>query len=606
MASKIEDYGVIGDGRTCALIDKHGTVAWLCVPRFDSDACFASLLGRDEHGEWLLRPVTPIRAVKRRYRPDTLILETELSCDEGRVRLTDFMPIRQRSIVTRIVEGIEGDVGMYFDLAPRFGYGLDLPWVRADHDGFAFLAGPSALRLEGGSRLVMKLAHVVSEFRVQPGQRVSFSLESFPSHESPTLRIDHDALLRDTESLWRTWTGRCGYHGRWRDEVMRSLITLKALTYEPTGAIVAAATTSLPEELGGVRNWDYRFCWIRDASLTVSALLLGGYHEEAKRFRDWLLRAAAGDPAQAQIMYGIAGERRLAELELDWLPGYEGSRPVRVGNAAHEQFQLDVYGELMQTVWQAFTAKAFSGHDEGSEITHGLMDFVELAWQRPDEGIWEVRGAGQRHFTQSKLMAWVAIDRAIRLADLGYGDERWQARRPRWAVLRDEIRRDILDHAFDAELGAFTQSYGSKALDAAVLQIPQHGFLPATDPRMVGTVRAIEKALLRDGLVRRYATETAVDGLAGDEGVFLPCSFWLADNYAFQGRLHEAEELFEQLLSFQNDLGLLSEEYDPRRKRLLGNVPQAFTHLALVNTASIIDGETRRREAATQPSQPRP
>ena len=605
MASKIEDYGVVGDGRTCALIDKHGTVAWLCVPRFDSDACFASLLGREEHGEWLLRPVTPVRAVKRRYRPDTLVLETEITCDEGKVRLIDFMPVRDRSTVVRIVEGLEGEVAMYFDLAPRFGYGVDLPWVRPDLDGFAFLAGPEALRLEGGGRFDVKLAHVISEFRVRPGQRIAWSLESFPSHEAPTRGLDQEALLRDTESRWRAWTSRCTYHGRWRDEVMRSLIALKALTYEPTGGIVAAATTSLPEELGGERNWDYRFCWIRDASLTISALLVGGYRDEAKRFRDWLLRAAAGDPAQAQIMYGVAGERRLAELELDWLPGYEGSKPVRVGNAAHQQFQLDIYGELMDTVWQAFSAKAFSGHDEGAEIAHGLMDFVELAWQRPDEGIWEVRGAGQRHFTQSKLMAWVAIDRAIKLADGGFGDERWQGRRRRWSVLRDEIRRDILDHAFDAELGAFTQSYGSKALDAAVLQIPQHGFLSATDPRMLGTVRAIEKTLLRDGLVRRYATETNVDGLRGDEGVFLPCSFWLADNYALQGRLHEAEQLFERLVSFQNDLGLLSEEYDPHRKRLLGNVPQAFTHLALVHTASIIEGEARRRAATpASPAQP--
>ena len=606
MASKIEDYGLIGDGRTCALIDKHGTVAWLCVPRFDSDACFTSLLGREEHGEWLLRPATPVRSTKRRYRPDTLILETEITCDEGIVRLIDFMPARERPTVVRVVEGVEGDVGVYFDLAPRFGYGVDLPWVRPDHGGFAFLAGPEALRLEGAGRFDVKLAHVVSELRVRPGQRLAFSLESFPSHEAPTRGIDHEALLRDTESRWRAWTARCTYQGRWRDEVVRSLITLKALTYEPTGGIVAAATTSLPEELGGVRNWDYRFCWVRDASLTISALLIGGYNDEAKRFRDWLLRAAAGDPAQSQIMYGVAGERRLSELELDWLPGYEGSKPVRVGNAAHQQFQLDIYGELMNTVWQAYRDKAFSGHEEGSEVALGLMDFVEIAWQRPDEGIWEVRGAGQRHFTQSKLMAWVAMDRAIRLADGGFGDEQWRARRRRWAVLRDEIRRDILEHAFDAELGAFTQSYGSKGLDAAVLQIPIHGFLPATDARMVGTVRAIEKKLLREGFVRRYATETSVDGLTGDEGVFLPCSYWLADNYAFQGRLHEAEELFERLVSLKNDLGLLSEEYDPHRKRLLGNTPQAFTHLALVNSASIIESESRRRQAGAQPSPPNP
>jgi GH15 family glucan-1,4-alpha-glucosidase len=427
---------------------------------------------------------------------------------------------------------------------------------------------------------------------------VAFSLVAHRSHEPPKKRIDPEALLRDTESWWRAWTSRCTYQGRWRDHVVRSLITLKALTYAPTGAIVAAGTASLPEELGGVRNWDYRYCWVRDASLTIHALLIGGYADEARAFRDWLLRAAAGDPAQMQIMYGVEGERRLSELELDWLPGYEGSRPVRVGNAAHQQFQLDVYGELMNTVWEGFKHGAFPGHwGAALQANEATMDFVDSAWQRSDEGIWEVRGKGNVQFTQSKVMAWVAVDRAIRLAEVGFGDSRWRERVPRWRVLRDEIHRDVLDHGFDPQLGAFTQAYGTKSLDASVLQISQLGFLPATDPRMLGTVHAIERGLLRDGLVRRYATEGSVDGLTGDEGVFLPCSFWLADNYAMQGRFDQAEELFERLLSFENDLGLLSEEYDPGRRRLLGNFPQAFTHLALVNTANVIDFEHRKREA---------
>jgi GH15 family glucan-1,4-alpha-glucosidase len=602
MPSKIENYALIGDGRTCALVEKHGAIEWLCVPRFDSDACFAALLGREEHGQWALRPVAPVGAVKRRYRPDTLILETEITCDAGVVRLIDFMPRGGRQLIVRIVEGVAGEVPMYFDLAARFGYGLDLPWIRPDDGGLELTAGPHGLRLEGSVPFEVNLAHVRAGFSVRPGQRMTFSLAPHPSHEPAKKGVDPVALLSETESWWRAWTGRCTYTGRWRDQVVRSLITLKALTYEPTGAIVAAATASLPEELGGVRNWDYRFCWVRDASLTLNALMLGGYGEDAQAFRDWLLRAAAGDPAQMQIMYGIAGERRLSELELDWLPGYEGSRPVRIGNAAHQQFQLDVYGELMNTIWQAFNDGTFPGSGVGVQPAEELMTFLESVWQRTDEGIWEVRGAGDQQFTQSKVMAWVAVDRAIKLAERGFGNGRWRQHLPRWSVLRDEIHRDVIEHAFDAQLGAFTQSYGSKALDASVLQIPQQGFLPANDPRMLGTVRAIERGLLRDGLVRRYATEHSVDGLTGDEGVFLPCSFWLADNYAFQGRLDEAEALFDRLVSFENDLGLLSEEYDPSRKRLLGNFPQAFTHLALVNTASVIDTESRRREVGAEPS----
>ncbi len=602
MASKIENYALIGDGRSCALVEQHGSIEWLCVPRFDSDACFAALLGREEHGQWALRPIAPVKSVKRRYRPDTLVLETEITCEAGVVRLIDFMPRGGPQAVVRIVEGVSGDVPMYFDLAPRFGYGLDLPWIQPDDGGLELVAGPHGLHLDGPVRFEVALAHVKAAFSVRPGQRVGFSLQAHPSHVPAAKGLDPEALLRETESWWRAWTGRCTYNGRWRDQVVRSLITLKALTYEPTGAIVAAATASLPEELGGVRNWDYRFCWVRDASLTIHALLLGGYDDEARAFRDWLMRAAAGDPAQMQIMYGIEGERRLTELELDWLPGYEASRPVRMGNAAHQQFQLDVYGELMNTVWEGFRHGAFPGNVAAPvQAGEGMMDFLESAWQRTDEGIWEVRGAGNRQFTQSKVMAWVAVDRAIRLAEQGFGDDRWRQRLSRWYVLRDEIHRDVIEHAFDHELGAFTQSYGSKALDASVLQIPGQGFLPANDPRMLGTVRAIERGLVRDGLVRRYATERSLDGLKGDEGVFLPCSFWLADNYAFQGRLGEAEVLFERLISFENDLGLLSEEYDPTRKRLIGNFPQAFTHLALVNTANVIDSEGRRRKVGAQP-----
>jgi len=602
MASKIEEYGIIGGGRTCALVERHGTIEWLCVPRFDSDACFASLLGREEHGQWALRPVAPIVSAKRRYRPDTLILETELECADGKLRLIDFMPRGERPTVVRIVEGLGGDVPIYFSLNPRFGSGVDLPWVLREDDGLAFIAGPHALRLEGEPTCAINLGRATAAFRVKAGQRIAFTLEAHPSHEAPTKNLDAEALLGETESWWRTWTGRCSYEGRYRDRVLRSLMLLRALTYDPTGAVVAAGTTSLPEEIGGVRNWDYRFCWVRDASLTIKALLLGGYDAEARAFRDWLLRAAAGDPAQMQIMYGVAGERRLSEREVDWLPGYEASRPVRFGNAAHKQFQLDIYGELMNTVWLAFQHRAFEGHGVGWAAAEAMMDFVTTAWQRTDEGIWEVRGAGNRQFTQSKVMAWVAVDRAIRLAQAGFGGEPWRGRAQRWEVLRDEIQRNVLEHAFNPQIGAFTQSYGSKALDASVLQIPQHGFLPASDPRMMGTVRAIEKELLRDGLVRRYATERSLDGLTGDEGVFLPCSFWLADNYALQGRLDEAEALFERLSSFANDLGILSEEYDPGAQRLLGNVPQAFTHLALVNTANVIETATKTREVGVSSS----
>jgi GH15 family glucan-1,4-alpha-glucosidase len=591
MASRIEDYGLIGNTRTAALVSKSGSIDWLCAPRFDSDACFSALIGYDEHGCWAIRPTVATRETRQRYRDDTLILETEFVCDGGVVRITDFMPVvgdQHRSDVIRIVEGLEGKVQLEMSLQVRFGYGADRPWTKRVEGGASFVAGPDSLILRAPGELQLGNERATAILEVTQGSRIPLQLVWSVSHEQTPQPLDAEEALRATDAYWREWAGRCKYQGQWRDLVVRSLITLKAMTYAPTGAIVAAPTTSLPEELGGVRNWDYRYCWLRDASLTLDALMIGGYLDEARQFREWLLRAVAGDPAQLQIMYDIDGERRLTEFELPWLPGYEGSKPVHVGNAASGQFQLDVYGEMIASVYTG-RLLGMSAHTEAWPPTRELIAFIEKAWQRPDDGIWEVRG-GRRHFTHSKVMAWVAIDRAVRsIADLGAGGDEGRGMLAHLSALRERIHSEVCERGFNPQVGAFTQSYGDVALDASVLVIPHYGFLPATDPRMVQTVAAVERKLLHDGLVRRYATEAGADGLPGTEGVFLACSFWLADNYAMAGRLGDAEELFERLIGLRNHLGLLAEEYDPKSHRQIGNFPQAFSHLALVASARLID-----------------
>jgi GH15 family glucan-1,4-alpha-glucosidase len=600
MASRIEDYGLIGNLRTSALVSRHGDVDWMCAPRFDSDACFAALIGYDEHGTWALRPTIPVRETRQRYHDDTLILETDLVCDGGVVRLVDFMPVGERCDVVRIVEGIAGEVPVELLLDVRFGYGAERPSIQPEGDGVRFTSGPSSVILRGAMQPRLGERGLAAYFSVKQGARIPLQLTWYPSHEDPPPALNTDGALARTDAFWRGWAQACTYQGPWRDAVMRSLIVLKALTYEPTGGIVAAPTTSLPEEIGGVRNWDYRYCWLRDASLTLDALMIGGYVDEARAFRDWLLRAAAGDPANLQIMYDLGGARRLTEFELGWLPGYEGSRPVRAGNAASGQFQLDVYGELLSCLY-AGRKMGLTGRHEGWTALVDLIRFIETAWQRPDDGIWEVRG-GRRHFTHSKIMAWVAIDRSVKYIDeLGMGGEEGEALLPHLSALRERIHAEVCERGFNPRVGAFTQSYGSDLLDASVLVMPHVGFLPAQDPRVQGTVGAIEKTLLRDGFVLRYATEHGTDGLPGSEGAFLACSFWLADNYAFAGRMAEARALFERLLSLRNHLGLLAEEYEPRLQRQIGNFPQAFSHLALVFTAGIIDRISRGAELGAPP-----
>ena len=602
MPAYIEDYGLIGDATTVALVSRHGSIDWLCLPRIDSDACFAKLLGGDQNGYWTMRPAAPVRSIERRYRPETLVLETEIATESGRARVIDFMPPGQKEHdIIRIVEGLEGEVPMHVDLKVRFGYGKDIPWIKTDGGTRATLtSGPCALLFSSPVAIQpdWEAARLEVNVTVRAGERLPFALTFYPSHEHPPQEaIDVDEELARTERHWRDWAGHCPYQGRFRDAVIRSLITLKALTHEPTGGIVAAPTTSLPEELGGVRNWDYRYCWLRDATLTLDALMRGGYMDEARAWRDWLMRAVAGAPAQLQIMYGVAGEHRLEEIELPWLPGYEDSRPVRIGNGAYDQFQLDVYGEVLNTLYDAHVHGIPDLPDTWDAIL-AIVDFVEQAWQRKDEGIWEVRGGGHRHFTHSKLMAWVAVDRAIRMnEEFGVGQRHPLATRlGRWRALRERIRGSLLRRGFNPRVGAFTQSYGSEALDASVLLIPHMGFLPADDPRMLSTVAAIEKGLTWDGLVRRYATDTGVDGLPGHEATFLICSFWLADNYAMVGRLDEAEALLERLVSLSSDLGLLAEEYHPELHRQLGNFPQAFSHIGLINTAHVIAAKRAGRQ----------
>ena len=596
MSSRIEAYGFVGNTRTAALISELGAIDWLCMPRFDSEACFAALLGVDQHGTWSIRPTARVHSREQRYRGETLILETDVVVAGGVVRLIEFMPVGERSEVIRIVQGLDGEVPMHMVLLPRFAYGAQKPWLTPVESGCQFVAGPDALVVRGPVAMHESDSGIVSNFTVKQGERVGLRMTWYPSNEPPPeVTADLDAELSACERFWLEWSARCAYEGEWRDAVVRSLITLKGLTYAPTGAVVAAPTLGLPEEIGGVRNWDYRFCWVRDATLTLHAMMLGGYIEEASAFRDWLLRAAAGSLKEMQIMYGIDGSRRLTEFELPWLPGYESSKPVRAGNAASEQFQLDIYGELLGAVYQA-RQLGLPPHPESFRTLEEVVRFVAAFWQQPDDGIWEVRG-GRRHFTHSKVMAWVAIDRAARLleANNGGGSSRWELLQWLYA-LRERIHEDVLQRGFHPGVNAFTQFYGSEVVDASVLIIPHLGFLPATDPRMRGTVDAVERTLLRDGFVLRYDTGHGVDGLAGDEGPFLACSFWLGDNYALTGQIDKAEELFERLLALRTPLGLLSEEYDTRRRRLIGNFPQGFSHLALISSAHILSVAKERLE----------
>jgi len=598
---KIEDYALIGDLQTAALVSREGSIDWCCFPRFDSGACFAALLGEPEHGRWLLAPATPVRQHSRRYRTDTLILESIFETEEGTVRAIDFMPPRGKAPdIVRIVEGLDGNVPMRSELVIRFDYGQIVPWVRrVDHTRVA-TAGPDALCFRTPIEVHGQDMRTVSEFALTPGERVSFVLTWFPSHERLPRTVDAEHALNESESYWLHWDGLCDHKGDYHDEIHQSLLVLKALTYAPTGGIVAAPTTALPERIGGVRNWDYRFCWLRDAILTLLAMLNAGYREEARAWGKWLRRAVAGDPADLQIMYGLAGERRLDERELEWLPGYERSRPVRVGNEASTQLQLDVYGYVLDAAYQ--TALHGEADEEGWPITQKLLEWLEAGWREKDAGIWEMRGP-PRHFTNSKVMAWVAFDRAVRLSE--------EFGRPgpvaRWRALRDEIRAEVLARAWNDKKQAFVQSFGADELDASVLLMPTVGFLPATDERFVSTVEAIRRELTVDGLVLRYRSQEdgAVDGLPPGEGVFLPCSFWLADVLALQGRFDEARELFERLLDLRNDVGLLAEEYDPVSSRQLGNFPQAFTHLALVNTAIVLgEGRSMRQAPVARSSVP--
>jgi GH15 family glucan-1,4-alpha-glucosidase len=589
----IESYGLLSDLQTAALVGADGSIDWCCFPRFDSGACFARLLGGVDNGRWLLAPAAEPIAVRRANRRHTHVLETAA----GVVAVIDFMPPRNEvPVIVRIVEGRSGRVRVRCELVLRFDYGRIVPWVqRVDGDLFA-IAGPDAVELRTPVELHGEGLTSVAEFDVAAGERVPFVLTWDPSHREAPPSLDPEAALAETEEWWRAWSDRCTYAGRHGEAVRQSLRVLKALTYAPTGGIVAAPTTSLPEAIGGARNWDYRFCWLRDAALTLMAMLRAGYADEAQAWRDWLLRAVAGSPTDVQIMYGIGGERRLDERELEWLPGYEGSRPVRIGNAAHGQPQLDVFGEVIEAMVQARVAGA-PALEEAWAVLRVTLDWLEDGWKEPDAGIWEVRGP-ERHFTHSKAMAWVAFDRAVRAAETFGGD----APLERWRASRDAIRAEVLERAWSAEQQAFAQSYGSDELDASVLLLPLVGFLDARDERMVSTVAAIERTLLRDGLVLRYVPrgDGAVDGLTDDEGAFLPCSFWLASVLALQGRVEEAERLFERLLALRNDLGLIAEEYDPASGRFVGNFPQAFTHLELINTAFVLDAATEPAAVASR------
>jgi GH15 family glucan-1,4-alpha-glucosidase len=577
---RIEDYALVGDLQTAALVGKNGSIDWLCFPRFDSGACFAALLGDERNGRWLIAPTDADATATWRYTDDTLVLETTWETESGSVRVIDFMPPRDEAPdIVRIVEGVRGSVELRWELVVRFDYGSIVPWVRRIDGMREIVAGPDALLLQTPIEVRGENLRTIGEFVVEEGDRIPSVLTWYAPYAKPPKPVDAEQALRDTTEFWEDWISTCAYEGDLPEQVHRSLIVLKALTYAPTGGIVASPTTSLPEHIGGVRNWDYRYCWLRDATLTLLAMITAGYTEEADAWRLWLLRAAAGDPADLQILYGVAGERRLQELELGWLSGYEGSTPVRIGNLASEQLQLDVYGEVMDALYQART-HGLGSSTEAWSLQKVLLRHLELIWRDADNGIWEIRGEKQ-HFVHSKVMAWVAFDRAVRSV-LEQGLEGDAAR---WSAVRDEIHEDVVRNGFDAGINSFTQYYGSGTLDASLLMIPLVGFLPASDPRVRGTIEAVQRDLLRDGLVQRYHTAEGIDGLPTGEGVFLPCSFWLVDCLELLGNHKEAHALFTRLLSLTNELGLISEEYDTVAGRLLGNFPQAFTHLELVNTA---------------------
>jgi GH15 family glucan-1,4-alpha-glucosidase len=607
---RIEDYALIGDTQTAALVSTAGSIDWLCLPRFDSGACFAALLGDEDHGRWLIAPAGAVTRTTRRYRPGTLVLETEFETADGVVRLIDCMPIRDRTPdVVRVVEGVRGRVPMRMDLSLRFDYGSVIPWVRRVGNHLRATAGPDSVELVTPVSTRGEDFRTLADFTVSAGDAVPFVLRWHPSHELSPPDLDPIEAVADTEAWWKEWTaaGTIAVENPvWHDAVERSLITLKALTYAPTGGIVAAPTTSLPERIGGVRNWDYRYCWLRDATFTLYSLMLAGYVAEAKAWRDWLLRAVAGEPSKLQIMYGPGGERRLTEYELPHLPGFEGSKPVRIGNAASGQFQLDVYGEVMDALHLGRRAGIDDSDGDSWGLECALMEFLETAWTKPDEGIWEVRGP-RRHFTHSKVMAWVAADRAVQAV------HRFGCDGPidHWRALCAAIHDEVCTKGFDTERNTFTQYYGSRDVDAALLMIPLVGFLPADDPRMLGTIAAVQRDLTTpDGFVLRYVGEDTddVDGLPPGEGAFLACTFWLADNLALTGRQGEARVLFERLLGLRNDVGLLAEEYDPAGQRLVGNFPQAFTHVSLVNSAYNLTGgaggPARAREAGTPAESP--
>ena len=580
MPSKIENYALIGDCETAALVDTTGSIDWLCWPDFSSQACFAALLGAEMNGFWKIAPQSGVGAASRRYRDGTLILETTFEDASGAVRLIDFMPVREHnSDVVRIVEGIRGSMDLRMEMALRFDYGRTVPWVTAIADGVRAVAGPSLAVLHASVPVHGENLTTVADFKVNAGEQAWFTLTYGASHRPDPRPIDFQMALEDTVNFWRKWIGRLNYEGKYRNAVERSVITLKALTFRPTGGIVAAVTTSLPETIGGQRNWDYRYCWLRDTTFTLLALINCGYFDEAAAWQDWLLRALAGSPDQVQIMYSLMGERQLIEWEVEWLPGYENSLPVRIGNAASLQVQLDIYGEMLDSFFHA--QRSMARHTElDFRVLALLLDHLEKIWQEPDSGIWETRG-GPQHFTYSKMMAWVAFDRAVLLAE----QLKYSAPVEKWSTIRSQIHAQICARAFSEKKNSFTQAYGSEELDAALLLMPAVGFLPGSDSRVIGTVEAIERELMPDGLVLRYDTSKAPDGLPPGEGVFLACSFWMVSALRAVGRLNEATALFEKLLALRNDLGLMSEEYDVASHRLVGNFPQAFSHIALVNAA---------------------
>ncbi len=580
MQSRIEDYAIIGDGETGGLVSRDGSIDWLCLPRFDSGACFAALLGTEENGRWQIRPQGKVVGQKRQYRGDTLVLETEFETETGTAAVIDFMSFQVGAAdVVRIVEGRKGTVPMHMELIMRLDFGTVTPWVRRTEEGINAIAGPDAMLIRTNVKMRGENFRTLADFEVREGERKSFSLTWYPSHKLPPERADPLELLGSTEEWWTKWAEQCNYEGPWREAVVRSLITLKALIYQPTGGMIAALTMSLPEDLGGERNWDYRFCWLRDATFTLYALLDSGFTDEAVAWRNWLMRAVAGRPSRIQPLYGVGGERWLPEFKIPWLSGYANSTPVRVGNQAHAQLQLDVFGELMDTLHLA-RKRGLPAEKHIWNIQHALVNHLETIWREPDEGIWEIR-AGRQNFTYSKVMAWVAFDRAVKAV------EQFGLNGPveKWRRLRAEIHADVCQKGFNADMNSFTQSYGSRNLDASLLVLPVVGFLPPEDPRIRGTVKAIQRDLKCDGFVRRYDAGRKLDGLTGDEGAFLMCTFWLADALAMLGRREEAVALFERLLALRNDVGLLSEEYDPAQKCFLGNFPQAFSHVALINTA---------------------